>query len=83
MKKIVSIISMLVNIVTFSMAQPGSLDNTFGTAGKVITDFGLTTSARGYAVAIQSDGKILMAGESATGGSGTLTDFMLVRHNTN
>jgi uncharacterized delta-60 repeat protein len=41
--------------------QPdGSLDETFGSGGKVITDFGVF--AYGFAVALQTDGKILVAG---------------------
>jgi uncharacterized delta-60 repeat protein len=41
--------------------QPdGSLDETFGSGGKVITDFGV--AAYGFAVALQTDGKILVAG---------------------
>jgi len=46
-------------------AQPGSLDNTFGTGGKLTTDFG--SSDRGNSVAIQSDGKILVAGYNYNG----------------
>jgi len=49
----------------------GSLDASFGVGGKVITDFG--SSGRG--VALQKDGKIVVAGIS--GG-----DFILVRYNT-
>src|SRR5262249_19153544 len=41
----------------------GSLDTTFGTGGKVTTDFGSTTD-RAFGVAIQADGKIVAAGES-------------------
>ncbi|MBI5543314.1 MAG: hypothetical protein HY901_05460, partial [Deltaproteobacteria bacterium] len=46
----------------------GVLDATFGTAGKVTVDFGAPAAA--YALAVQSDGKILLAGEatSYTGG---------------
>src|SRR5262245_30681032 len=40
--------------------QDGSLDSTFGVSGKVITDFSLCDYAN--AVAIQSDGKIVVAG---------------------
>ena len=57
-------------------AQPGSLDNTFGTGGKLTTDFG--SSDRGNSVAIQSDGKILVAGWS---GNYSNEDFALVRYN--
>ena len=57
-------------------AQPGSLDNTFGTGGKLTTDFG--SSDGGNSVAIQSDGKILVAGYSYNGSD---DDFALVRYN--
>ena len=57
-------------------AQPGSLDNTFGTGGKVTTPIG--SGATGYSVAIQSDGKILVAGWS---GNYSNEDFALVRYN--
>lgn len=42
-------------------AAAGELDQDFGTGGKVTTDF-LGFGARAYAVAIQSDGKIVTAG---------------------
>lgn len=58
-------------------AQPGSLDNTFGTGGKVTTTFG-TADDYGNSVAIQSDGKIVVAGISKPG---TNFDFALVRYN--
>lgn len=57
----------------------GSVDNTFGTGGKVITDFGASDDGA-YAVAIQSDGKIIVAGYSLASVS---YDFALVRYNTN
>ena len=43
----------------------GSLDTTFGQGGKVTTDFGSDDQAHG--VAVQPDGKILVAGYGATG----------------
>ncbi len=58
----------------------GSLDNTFDFDGKVTTSIGSTSDATGNSVAIQSDGKILVAGNSFYSGSG---DFALVRYNTN
>ena len=66
--------------VNFALARynpDGSLDATFGTGGKVITDFGGIDRAR--ALALQPDGKIVVAGESApfTG----LSDFALARYN--
>jgi uncharacterized delta-60 repeat protein len=42
----------------------GTLDTGFGSGGIVVTTIGDTTEDRGYAVAIQSDGKIVVAGES-------------------
>jgi len=51
----------------------GSLDATFGVGGKVTTDMGGIDS--GKAIAIQSDGKIVAAGTSASGSA-------LVRYNT-
>ena len=51
----------------------GSLDDTFGTGGKVTTTTVSTTSDRAHAVAVQSDGKIVAAGESGN-------DFGLARY---
>jgi uncharacterized delta-60 repeat protein len=55
----------------------GSLDTSFDGDGKVTTDFGGTNDV-GQSVAIQSDGKILVAGVSANGSS---VDFALARYN--
>lgn len=54
----------------------GSLDSTFGTDGKVTTDFG--GADKGNAIAIQSDGKILIAGSTDSVGGGY--DFALARY---
>src|SRR6185503_7292224 len=64
----------------FSLARyntDGTFDMTFGTAGVVITPvgFGVTTDA-GTSVALQSDGKVLVAGRSGS-------DFAVVRYNAN
>jgi uncharacterized delta-60 repeat protein len=53
----------------------GSLDTTFGTGGIVLTNIG----GGAYAVAIQSDGKIVAAGSAYIGDS---FNFALVRYNT-
>src|SRR5436853_3711037 len=42
-------------------ANPGDLDSTFGTGGKVTTDFAGNRD-QGFALARQSDGKIVVAG---------------------
>ena len=63
----------------YSTAQPGSLDTSFGINGIRITaldDF----NDRANAVAIQNDGKILLAG--FTQSSFTSSDFALLRFNT-
>jgi uncharacterized delta-60 repeat protein len=44
------------------MAQAGSLDPTFGTGGIVVTTFGGVNNTFASAAAIQSDGKIVVAG---------------------
>ncbi len=72
------LLSCLLLLSIFSQAQNGSLDLSFGNAGKVITDVGNIDGAS--AVAIQSDGKILVAGGS---NNAMNDDFALVRYNTN
>jgi uncharacterized delta-60 repeat protein len=54
----------------------GSLDNSFGRGGKVVTNISADDIAE--AIAIQMDGKIIVAGSSNTG----TEDFALVRYNT-
>ncbi|MGX7666375.1 T9SS type A sorting domain-containing protein [Flavobacterium pedocola] len=56
----------------------GSLDSTFGTDGKVITRVSGSGACYGRSVAIQSDGKIVVAGNSAYVSH---IDFALVRYN--
>jgi uncharacterized delta-60 repeat protein len=56
----------------------GSLDTSFNGTGKVITDFGGANDS-GYSAAIQSDGKILVAGTTAI----TTNKFAVVRYNSN
>lgn len=56
----------------------GLLDASFGTSGKVTTTIG-TSSSYAYSVALQSDGKILLAGYS----TGSNQDFTIVRYQTN
>lgn len=56
----------------------GSLDNTFSSDGKITTAIGSATD-RGYSVAVQRDGKIVVAGKSFNGSD---DNFVLVRYNT-
>lgn len=46
----------------------GLLDNTFGTGGLVTTTFGSGTTASIAGLALQSDGKIVAAGQASNGG---------------
>jgi uncharacterized delta-60 repeat protein len=58
----------------------GSLDTTFGTGGMVITavgDFG----GPGFALALQTDGKIVVGGRASTSDPDTAEDFALARYN--
>ena len=61
----------------------GSLDTSFGSGGKVTTDFNVLAD-QAHAVAIQGDGKIVVVGSagfnSPTGGG---TDFAVARYNPN
>ncbi|TML99050.1 MAG: hypothetical protein E6G02_14550 [Actinobacteria bacterium] len=57
----------------------GSLDATFGTGGKVTTDFAGNDDTA-FAVVLQSDGKIVVAGGAKTSRS---QDFALARYNAN
>ena len=57
-------------------AAPGGLDPTFGTGGKAITPVGTGTDA-GRSVAVQSDGKIVVAGYSRNGND---SDFAVARY---
>ncbi|MEO8233537.1 MAG: delta-60 repeat domain-containing protein, partial [Ignavibacteriota bacterium] len=55
----------------------GSLDNTFGNNGKVTTSIG-NSYDRGFGVATQSDGKIVVTGYYSNGND---DDFFVVRYN--
>jgi uncharacterized delta-60 repeat protein len=62
--------------------RDGSLDTGFGSGGKVITDFGgQIHDDRANSVALQTDGKIVVAGEGIVGISPY--DYLLVRYNSN
>jgi uncharacterized delta-60 repeat protein len=61
-----------------ALLSAGALDPTFGTGGKVTTDFLGALDATAAAVAVQHDGKVVVAGTSSTGTSG---NFALARYN--
>ena len=56
----------------------GTLDDTFGSGGRITTSIG--TTDKGQAVAIQDDGRIVVAGYSY---GGDTYDFAVVRYDTN
>ena len=59
------------------VAADGDLDTSFGTGGKVVTSI-LSQDDFAHSVAIQSDGKIVVAGETK---NGTFDEFALARYN--
>jgi uncharacterized delta-60 repeat protein len=64
------------NLAIVRYNNNGTLDNTLGGSGIVITDLGMNEV--GNDLAIQADGKIIVAGKSY---SSTSSDFLLVRYN--
>jgi uncharacterized delta-60 repeat protein len=62
-------------VASFAHAAPGDLDLSFGSNGKVTTHIGRFDST--HAPAIQSDGKLVVAGSVGSG----FPDFGLVRYN--
>jgi len=63
-------------------AAPGDLDSTFGVGGTVTTDFRRSNDIA-YASAVQTDGKIIVAGIRFVGNSAQGGDFLLARYNSN
>ncbi len=68
-------VSLLTILSVRVQAAPGDLDLTFGIGGKVITSTGY--NEKGNAVAIQADGKIVVAGVREN----TINKSLLVRYN--
>jgi uncharacterized delta-60 repeat protein len=75
--KKIFILSAFLKLPLASMAQDGSLDFTFGTNGIVTTSVGTVADA-GESIAVQNDGKILVAGTSF---NGSTSSFLLTRYN--
>jgi uncharacterized delta-60 repeat protein len=78
-KNLLPVFIFLVHVFA-TTAQPGTLDNTFGAGGKIVTNHGYPESNSSN-IALQSDGKIVMAGyaENTTSNG----DIILARFNTN
>jgi uncharacterized delta-60 repeat protein len=66
------------NFALLRFLPNGSLDNSFGSFGRVTTDFGATSSSYGKALALQPDGKIILAGYVM---SGSYSAVALARYN--
>ena len=79
MKKITLFYLFLLQI-TFALAQPGAIDSTFGTNGKVLSE---NYEGSGRSVAVQADGKIVIGGGGGWYGtdSSVIAGFLAVRYN--
>src|SRR5213082_4067581 len=64
-----------------AQAADGDLDPTFGTEGKVLTDFDHSTDIAD-AVAVQTDGKLVVVGQTYKNNDYTGEDFAVARYNT-
>ncbi|MBC8364995.1 MAG: fibronectin type III domain-containing protein [Actinobacteria bacterium] len=76
-RRLVAVATLLMLVGGFPSAQasPGDLDTGFSADGKALTDIGTTDSGR--SVAVQSDGKIVVAGYALVSGS---YDFAVARY---
>ena len=83
-KNIVLTIVLSVCVYTTIFAQAGAIDSTFANAGKFFHNNNENYIANVYSMVVQSDGKILMAGDghSYSYGNGT-SDFAIIRLNRN
>ncbi len=84
-KIVVAGYSTIVSKLNFTIARyqtNGSLDSTFGTNGKQNTSIGIYNDYA-TAIAIQTDGKIVVTGYTQTNGASYFTDFAMVRYDTN
>lgn len=66
-------------IYTVALAASGDLDTTFSGDGKIVQSFGGTVN-RGFDVAVQPDGKVVVVGEKWTSAG---RDLAIARYNTN
>ncbi|MBA3961554.1 MAG: hypothetical protein H0X40_06600 [Chthoniobacterales bacterium] len=68
--------------VQMAQAADGDLDPTFGIGGMVMTDINRSTDI-GNAVAVQTDGKLVVVGTSYLHNDYSGEDFVVTRYNTN
>lgn len=69
-------------LLTLTQAAPGHINKSFGQDGKVLTDF-FTSNETINAIALQNDGKIIVAGSAQNGALSFNADFALARYNPN
>ncbi|MBI4319572.1 MAG: hypothetical protein HY675_13875 [Chloroflexi bacterium] len=75
-------LAMSMLVVPVAEAAPGDLDRAFGGSGIVRTDFGAEADDEAGAVAVQSDGKIVVVGSTRAARSFKRT-FAVARYNSN
>ena len=75
------IILTLFSSVQMAQAVDGDLDPTFGTGGMVMTDLSRSTDIAN-AVAVQSDGKLVVVGQTYKNNDYSTEDFAVARYNT-
>lgn len=75
--RVMSVVIGLVLVAAMAFAAPGDLDPNFGTGGIVTTAIGVASDT-GRSIAVQADGRIVVAGQSSNGSN---DDFSLVRYN--
>lgn len=78
MRKIFTCLA-VVGLFHFSHAQSGQLDNSFGIDGIAVSSFDATQDSEAKTMAIQADGKILIAGDTSLG---SVTKMSVTRMNT-
>jgi len=80
---LLAVSTMLVSIITpVIRANDGELDPSFGIGGQVATDFG-RSAENANAVAVQADGKLVVAGSTLPKNDLDGQDFALARYNSN
>ena len=82
-RRIVTAGIVLTSFISSQAAQAagGDLDPTFGTGGTLMTDLGRSTDLAN-AVAIQSDGKLVVVGQTYKNNDYSTEDFAVARYNT-
>jgi len=81
--KIVMVGGTFTDFVLARFNADGSLDTSFGSGGKLTTDMVAGEQEEALAVAVQADGKIVVAGFTGTAGPGGPQNFALARYLTN